>query len=323
MKSNNNPYCQFVGVDVSKEKLDIATSPNSSVSTIANTQDDVVSKLIGQLKCTSQTLVVVEATGGYEQKLVDALHQHHIAVAVVNPRRVRDFAKGIGMDAKTDTIDARVLSCYGQVVTPAAQPQKSAEQKELKLLVTRRRQLVGLIHQETNRKHQMRDSPVAESILQVLSALKKQREMIDLRLKELIDSIGKENRKVEILRSVKGIGPVVIGTLLGELPELGLLSRGKIAKLVGVAPMNSDSGKHAGKRRTTGGRSYVRRVLYMATLAAIQFNPPIKAFYQRLLIAGKQPKVAIVACIRKLLTILNTLIKNDELWDTPQAIKVK
>lgn len=323
MKTCNQRYSHFLGVDVSKLKLDIATAHNSSVVTIANTKDQVVAKLIQQLDNADQTLVVVEATGGYEQTLVDALHQHEIAVAVVNPRRVRDFATGIGKDAKTDPIDARVLSYYGEVVTPAPQLPKSREQKELKLLVTRRRQLVDLIHQETNRKHQMQDSPIGQSIIEVLWALKKQLKNIDLRLKELVDVIGKKDRKVEILKSAKGIGPVAISTLLGELPELGLLSRGQIAKLVGVAPMNSDSGKHSGKRRTSGGRCYVRRVLYMATLAATRFNSTINQFYQRLLIAGKPKKVAIVACMRKLLTILNTLIKKDELWVSPEAVQVK
>ena len=323
MKTCNQRYSYFLGVDVSKLKLDIATANNSSVVTIANTKDEVITKLIGKLENPSETLVVVEATGGYEQTLVDVLQQHEVAVSVINPRRVRDFATGIGKDAKTDPIDARVLSFYGQVVVPTAQLPKSAEQKELKMFVTRRRQLVDLIHQETNRKHQMEESPIGQSILEVLQALKKQLKTIDLRLKDLVDAVGKQDRKVEILKSVKGIGPVAISTLLGELPELGLLSRGQIAKLVGVAPMNSDSGKHIGKRRTSGGRSYVRRVLYMATLAATRFNMRIKEFYQRLLIAGKPKKVAIVACMRKLLTILNTLIKNDELWVAPQAAQAK
>jgi transposase len=303
-----------VGVDVSKVKLDVAF-PDETV-TIKNTETAIVKELIGRIDAPS-TLVVMEATGSYEERLVTLLHQHHIPLAVVNPRRVRDFAKALGQDAKTDPIDAGVIAYYGQVAQPAPQPAKCEEEKKLKALVERRRQLLDLISRENNRLQQTTDPEIKEFIRQSLKALRKQCESIDERLKKCVADDTKNQRKIEILESVKGVGPVTISTFLAELPELGEFNRGEIAKLVGVAPMNNDTGQRSGKRRTFGGRSYVRRVLYMATLVATRFNPQIKTFYQRLLKNGKEKKVALVAAIRKLLTILNTLIKKDELWQTP------
>ena len=312
------PFSQFVGVDVSKATLDFALTDEKSVS-IKNTEEQIVSKLIGVIADPSSTIVVMEATGGYENRLVGLLHQHKIAVAVVNPRRVRDFAKGIGMDAKTDPIDARVISVYGQVVKPAARMAKSEEDKKLKALVERRRQLLGLVNQERNRLQQTADLEIRDYIRQSLETLQKQVETINQRLEKCVKANAEHARKVEIIASVKGVGPVTVSTFLAELPELGELNRGQIAKLVGVAPMNRDSGQTSGRRRTIGGRSYVRRVLYMATLAATRFNPRIKAFYQGLLRKGKPKKVALTAAMRKLLTILNTLLKKDVLWKDLEA----
>ena len=314
------PFSQFVGVDVSKATLDFAfadgTLNNGEQSlSIGNTEEQIVAELIGRIKNPQSTIAVMEATGGYEGRLVALLHQHKIAVAVVNPRRVRDFADGIGADAKTDPIDARLIAFYGQVVNPAAQAAKSDEEKKLKALVERRRQLLGLITQEGNRLQQTADREIQDYIRQSLETLKKQVKTIDERLAKCVKADTANARKTEILESVKGIGPVAVSTLLAELPELGTLNRGQIAKLVGVAPMNRDSGQSTGRRRTFGGRSYVRRVLYMATLAATRFNSKIRAFYQRLVAQGKPKKVALIAAVRKLLTILNTLIKKDELWN--------
>lgn len=227
---------------------------------------------------------------------------------------MRDFAKGIGIDAKTDPIDAGVIAFYGRVVKPAPQLAKSDEEKKLKALVERRRQLLDLIGQENNRLQQTADREIEKYIRKSLEALKKQLKSIDARLAKCVQQDTANERKIEIMGSVKGIGPVAISTFLAELPELGELNRAEIAKLVGVAPMNNDTGQRSGKRRTMGGRSYVRRVLYMATLVATRFNPQIKSFYQRLLARGKEKKVALVAAMRKLLTILNALIKKDELW---------
>jgi len=315
MTMNNYPFSQFLGVDVSKATLDFVLADGKKSVSIKNTEKQIVSKLIGVITDPQSTIVVLEATGGYEGRLVALLHQRNIAVAVVNPRRVRDFAKGIGFDAKTDPIDARAIALYGQFVKPAAQMAKSAEEKKLKALVERRRQLLVLVNQEKNRLDQTVDLEIQDYIRQSLETLEKQIETINQRLEKCVKADTKNARKIEIIESVKGLGPVAISTFLAELPELGELNRGQIAKLVGVAPMNRDSGKMSGHRRTIGGRSYVRRVLYMVTLVATQHNPRIKIFYQRLLAAGKCKKVALVAAMRKLLTIVNTLIKNDVLWE--------
>ena len=312
MKSQES-FDYVVGVDVSKAKLDVAL-PNEALTIENNTK--AIQQLVDRMKSDS-VIVVMEATGGYENQLVQALHNHGIALAVVNPRRVRDFAKGIGRDAKTDPIDARVIAFYGEIVKPAPQLAKSDEAKKLGALVERRRQLLGLIGQEKNRLQQVDDTDIKELIQKSLEMLKKQLKTVDQRLAKAIKTPGTNNqRKIEILESAKGIGPVAISTFLAELPELGELNRNEIAKLVGVAPINNDSGQQAGKRRTIGGRSYVRRVLYMATLSATRFNPTIRKFYQHLLANGKEKKVALVAAMRKFLTILNTLIKKDELWKT-------
>ena len=311
MKTDQTAFTTVIGVDIAKAKLDVAF--HDETINVKNTEKDILSKLIGRIDSES-TIVVMEATGGYEERLVSLLHRHGISLAVVNPRRVRDFAKGIGIDAKTDPIDAGVIAFYGRVVKPAPQLAKSDEEKKLKALVERRRQLLDLIGQENNRLQQTADREIEKYIRKSLEALKKQLKSIDARLAKCVQQDTANERKIEIMGSVKGIGPVAISTFLAELPELGKLNRAEIAKLVGVAPMNNDTGQRSGKRRTMGGRSYVRRVLYMATLVATRFNPQIKSFYQRLLARGKEKKVALVAAMRKLLTILNTLIKKDELW---------
>ena len=302
-----------IGVDVSKAKLDIAL-PKESLEIANNTK--AIQQLVDRIK-TDSVIVVMEATGGYENQLVQVLHKNSIALAVVNPRRVRDFAKGIGIDAKTDPIDAGVIAYYGEVAKPARQFAKSKESQKLVALVERRRQLQGFIGQEMNRLHQVDDVEIKKFLQKSLEWLKKQLNIVDKRLAKALKQLAAgDQRKIEILDSAKGIGPVAIATFLAELPELGELSRSEIAKLVGVAPMNNDSGQKPRKRKTIGGRSYVRRVLYMATLTATRFNPTIRKFYQHLLAEGKEKKVALVAAMRKFLTILNTLIKKDELWKT-------
>ena len=313
MKFHEESFTYVVGVDVSKAKLDVALPTESS--TIGNDTKSI-HQLVSRIKEDS-VIVVMEASGGYENLLVKMLHDHEIALAVVNPRRVRDFAKGIGMDAKTDPIDARLLAYYGEVAKPAPQLAKTAEAKKLGTLVERRRQLLGLIGQEKNRLEHVGDVEIEKLIKKTVEMLKKQLKTVDERIGKTIKhaAVG-DRRKIEILESAKGIGPVAISTFLAQLPELGELNRSQIAKLVGVAPMNNDSGQKPRKRKTIGGRSYVRRVLYMATLAATRFNPTIRRFYQRLLAEGKEKKVALVAAMRKFLTILNSLIKKDELWKT-------
>ena len=312
MKSEES-FDYVIGVDVSKAKLDIAL-PKELMTIENNTK--TIQQLVDRIKSDS-VIVVMEATGGYENQLVQVLHKHGIALAVVNPRRVRDFAKGIGKDAKTDRIDARVIAYFGEIVKPAPQFAKSDDEKKLGAMVERRRQLLGLIGQEKNRLQQVDDADVRKLIQKSLEMLKKQLKVVDERLAKAIKKPAAGNqRKIEILESAKGIGPVAISTFLADLPELGELNRTEIAKLVGVTPINNESGQQARKRRTMGGRSYVRRVLYMATLSATRHNPSIRNFYQRLLAKGKEKKVALVAAMRKFLTILNTLIKKDELWKT-------
>jgi len=216
-----------------------------------------------------------------------------------------------------------VIALYGQVARPAAQPAKSDEEKKLQNLVERRRQLLDLVNREENRLKQTTDLEIREYIRQTLETLKTQVKTIDERLAKCVKADTVNARKIEILESAKGLGAVTVSTLVAELPELGKLNRGQIGKLIGAAPMNCDSGQVSRKRRTFGGRSYVRRVLYMATLVATRFNPRIKAFYQRLVAQGKPKKVALVAAMRKLITILNTLVKKDVLWsDEPNKASV-
>ena len=319
MEMTQNGFHFFVGVDVSKAKLDIAIGSQATPKTIDNNVTSVKILIAEQATKWNKTLVVVEATGGYETALVESLQAASIAVAIVNPRRVRSFAKGVGIDAKTDPIDAKLIARYGEVVQPNPSKPKTKAQKELAALVTRRRQLLKMINMEKNRLA-LATPTIATLIRASLKALKKQVKTLDVQIAGAVENEKASTRKVEIMRSVKGMGPVAISTFVAELPELGELNRGQIAKLVGVAPINDDSGQHQGKRKTIAGRSSVRRVLYMATLVATRFNPRIKTFYQRLLSNGKPKKLALVAAMRKLLTIINTLIKRDELWREPTSV---
>lgn len=320
MKNESEAFVSFVGVDVSKAHLDVCLPATKSQFSIENSQDAIVRDLVPRLTSQPGTLVVLEATGGCESLLVEVLAHYQIAVAVVNPRRVRDFARGIGMDAKTDEIDSRVIAKYAEVVKPEPIAAKSEAEEKIAALVTRRQQLLDLIAQEQNRLLQARDREVQEFIRKSLESLKKQQKDIDARLEKCVKEDTVNARKVEILDSVAGVGTVTTCTILADLPELGQLNREQIAKLVGVAPLNRDSGAWKGQRFISGGRSHVRRVLYMATLVATRRNPRIREYYLHLLARGKAKKVALVACMRKLITILNTLIKNNVLWtDRPNA----
>ncbi|MFY9254627.1 MAG: IS110 family transposase [Fuerstiella sp.] len=313
MNNTGYRFTTVIGIDISKDKIDIADNQSSTALTVENNRTKI-DRWIQFIVDPSNAIVVMEATGGYESLLVERLHEHQIALAVVNPRQVRDFARGIGRDEKTDPIDARVLVRFGEVVQPAPQPPKSEEQIMTEALVVRRRQILGLINQEKKRLKQTRDKDIRKSIAAILNPLEKQLEMLDNKLQKAIVANETNTRKIEILSSVKGVGPVTVSTIIAELPELGTLNRKEVAKLVGVAPINKDSGKMTGKRKTSGGRSGIRRTLYMAALVAKRHNPKIKAFYQRLLANGKLKKVALTAAMRKLLTILNTLIRTDQVW---------
>ena len=306
----------YIGVDVSKDKLDLYRSSTKKSETITNEVASIEQFCKSLKKLKKPVMVVMEATGGYETILVRALAKHNICAAVVNPRQVRDFAKGIGIDAKTDKIDAMVIARFAEVVKPAPMVKASEHNQKHSALVTRRGQLLQLINQESNRLRQSYDEDAKTSIRNTLDFLRKEAKAIDEQLAKMLETDEANKRTIEILDSVKGVGTVTISTIVAKLPELGKLNRGEIAKLVGLAPINRDSGTKNGKRFISGGRGHVRRVLYMATLSAIRYNPTFKEFYQRLKAKGKESKVALVACMRKLIIILNTLIKTNQCWQT-------
>ncbi len=318
--STVEPVKIFVGVDVSKSVLDVYRPDTRELIRVDNNGEAIRDFCLKLKKQLPSVMVVMEATGGYETLLVNQLAKHQIDAAVANPKKVRDFAKGVGADAKTDQIDAKIISRYAEVVNPKPMAVKSDHHKKHEALVTRRSQLLELINQENNRLKHSWDADAKNSIREVLEMLKKQLKTIDTQLVKMLKTDTENERTIEFLQSVKGIGPVTISMLIVGLPEIGSLNRGEAAKLVGVAPINRDSGKKSGKRFIGGGRGHVRRVLYMATIVAIRHNPTIKAFYQHLKSKGKESKVAIVACMRKLVTILNLLVKNNELWRNEESV---
>jgi len=311
-KSN---YRRYIGIDVSKAVLAIDDACGAISKSVANDENTIEEQLLSQIDDPEGTLVVCEATGGYERKLVAAMHAAGVPIVVANPRQVRDFASGQGILEKSDPIDASVLRCFGEDVRnlKLATP-KSDEQESHSAMARRRKQLVDMINQEKNRLAQTADADVAELIKEHLQTLKKQLKRVDQEIAKMVARQAKSNRKVQVLQSVPGVGKVTTSTMICDLPELGKLSRGEISKLVGVAPMMRDSGRHKGKRTILGGRGHVRHVLYMAALVATRCNPVIKAFYQRLVAKGKEKKVALVASMRKLLTILNDMVRNEECW---------
>jgi transposase len=308
------------GVDVSKQHLDVCCG---GVERRLTNDAGGWGELIVLLKSMQAELVVVEATGGYERGAVCAMQEAQLAVARVNPRQARDFAKSMGVLAKTDQVDARLLRDFADVlarhkdrakfITPLVEEAR----RELAELMTRRRQLVDMRVAENNRLEHAGKS-AARSIVSVIRLLDKQLAAIDAHIDDHMDRHFKAQR--ELLDSVKGVGPVTILTLTAALPELGRLGRRQIAKLVGVAPLADDSGGRQGKRRTWGGRSGVRAVVYMAAVVAMRHNPVIREFYERLLAAGKPKKVAIVACMRKLLTILNAMLRDQAMWNASRHL---
>lgn len=310
-------YDRVIGVDVSKKRLQIDDSHELIRLSCANEADTITKKLVVQLTDPSTTLVVCEATGGYERTLVRCLHEAGIAVAVANPRQVRDFANGLGLLEKTDPIDAAVLVRFGEVAKVSLATPKSEDDERYRALVVRRKQLQNTITQEKNRLQQTADGQVRRYIEETLKHLKKQLKTVDEQLAKSVKQTPELSRRSEVLRSVPGVGPVTVSTILCELPEIGSLNRSEIAKLVGVAPLADQSGKRDSPRHILGGRGTVRRVLYMATLVATECNPTVQRFYQHLVIKGKPKKVALVACMRKLLTILNEMVRRDELWRDP------
>ncbi|MGZ3716573.1 MAG: IS110 family RNA-guided transposase [Ktedonobacterales bacterium] len=302
----------YVGIDVSKAQLDVAEHPSGERAVIPHTEQDIAA-LVEQLGARRPACVVLEATGGLQAPLASALAIAGIPVAVVNPRQVRDFARATGQLAKTDAIDAQILARFAEAVRPAPRPLPDEATQEFSACLTRRRQLIEMLVAE---QHRMRTAPrpIQQQIQAHLTWLKQQLARLDEDLTHRIQATPLWREQEDLLRSVPGIGPVVSRTLLGELPELGMLTHKQIAALVGVAPLNRDSGSLRGRRRIWGGRAVVRAALYMSTLVATKHNPVIKVFYQRLRAAGKAPKVALVACMRKLVTILNAIVKHRTPW---------
>ena len=302
----------FVGIDVSKEKLDVAVRPSGQLISFSNDEDGI-SMMADFIKPFLSLLIVFEATGGLETAAVGMLIAKGLPVVVINPRQVRDFAKATGKLAKTDAIDAHLIARFAEAVRPEVRPLKDEETQKLTALITRRRQIVEMITAEKNRL--CRTTPwTFKDIQSHIAWLEKCLEKADKNLNNLLRKSPVWREKDEILQSTPGVGPVLSMTLLANLPELGTLNRKQIAALVGVAPLNRDSGLFRGKRMVWGGRGNIRSVLYMSVTCAIRFNPPLKKFYQRLRDAGKFHKVAMTACMRKLLVILNTMIKNRTYW---------
>lgn len=301
----------FVGIDVSKAPLDVAQRPAGRFM-VPNTEAGFT-QLIAQLAANPPTLIVLEATGGVELPLTGALAAAGLPVVVVNPRQIRDFAKATGQLAKTDALDAQVLAHFADVVRPTPRPLPDVETQELAALVTRRRQLIEMLTAEKNRVASAR-AVVRKQLRAHITWLERALDQADTDWAEAIRQSPLWREKEELLRSVPGIGPVLTTTLLANLPELGTLTHKQIAALVGVAPLNRDSGTLRGKRTVWGGRAQVRAALYMAAIVAARFNPVIRVFYQRLCAAGKAKKVAFVACMRKLLTIVNAMLKHRTPW---------
>lgn len=302
----------YVGIDVSKDRLDLAVHGKDKVSSFMNEEEGIV-QTVKRIKELSPVLVVLEATGGIELPLVASLGAAEVPVAVVNPRQVRDFGKATGKLAKTDVLDAKVLAHFAAAVHPKAQELPDATAQEFVVILARRRQLVEMLTAEKNRSRTA-VKPVRERISAHIAWLKEELDDTDRDLDRAVRGSSLWREKDDLLKSVPGVGTVLSNTLVGQLPELGTLNRKQIAALVGVAPLNRDSGKFRGKRAVWGGRASVRTALYMAALVGIRHNPVIKAFYDRLCAAGKPKKVALTACMRKLLTILNAMVRNHTPW---------
>lgn len=310
---------RFVGIDVSKASLDIAVLPEARVWRV-ECEEASLAGLVKELRTLAPCLIVLEATGGLEVPVTAALATAGLPVVVVNPRQARDFAKATGALAKTDAIDAQLLARLGQTLRPPVRALKNEETQELEALLTRRRQIVEMLTMEKNRLPTA-SKPVRRDITAHIAWLTKRLKDVDGDLQAAIEASDFWRLKDEVIRSVPGAGRVLSLTLLASLPELGRLNRREIAALAGVAPFNRDSGVWRGERHIFGGRAAVRTVLYMATIAAIRCNPVIRDFHGRLRAAGKKPKVAITACMRKLLTILNSMVRSNTPWQ-PRTIVV-
>ena len=306
----------YVGIDVSKAHLDVAMLPGGEVLRLANDAAGI-GELASRLSCLDLGVVVLEATGGYELEAWSALTEAGLPVAVLNPRQVRDFARSMGRLAKTDAIDAQVLARFAEAVKPQPRPLPDVATQALRELVRYRRQVTECLTQARNRLHR---APVTRGEIEDdIAHLRQKLAAVDARIARLIEHVPFARSRAELLRSVPGVGPALTAALLAELPELGVLNRKQAAALVGVAPLNRDSGARRGRRTVWGGRAALRSTLYMAAVVAARYNAQVRAFYLRLLERGKPPKLALTACMRKLLAILNAIARNGQPWHEASA----
>ena len=313
-----SPTPLFVGIDVSKAHLDVAIRPTGASFRAENTPAGLA-ELTARLKPLAPTLIVLEATGGYELPAVAACQAAGLAVAAVNPRQARDFAKGVGRLAKTDRIDAAVLAHFAEAVQPKTQAAEPAERAALDALLTRRGQLIGMRVMETNRLETCTDAAVRPRIETHVAWLEAELEDVDGRLEEAVRKSPSWQAQDELLRSIPGIGPVVSRTLLASLPELGTIDGGQAAALAGLAPFARDSGTMRGPRAIRGGRAEVRRVMYLAALSAARGQGPLREFADRLRGRGKRAKVVLIALARKILTIANAVLRGGKAWEPDLA----
>jgi transposase len=303
----------FIGIDVAKDRLDVHVLPSEDAFAVGRDSEGLAA-LIERLGSLEVHLVVLEATGGFEQTVAAALVAARIPLAVVNPRQIRDFARATGKLAKTDALDAKAIASFAAKIQPEPRPVPDEQARALAEMVTRRRQVIDMMTAERNRRRQLTNRRLVKSVDRLLALLQKELNELDHDIGEGIRGTPAWRERDELLRSVPGVGNIVARTLVADLPELGRLDRKQIAALVGVAPLNRDSGKMRGKRTTWGGRAKVRCALYMAALVASRHNPVLAVFYQRLLRAGKAKKLALTAVMRKLLTILNAMVRDNRKW---------
>lgn len=316
MKSVKNNHIT-IGVDTGKTQLDIYARPLGEYFTVSNDARGI-RQAIKRIKSYAPTRIVIEATGRLEQAFVLACAKHDLPISVMNPMAIRRFAGAIGQLAKTDKIDAALIAHYGEAIQPPATTIQPENVRQISDLLTRRRQLMGMATMEKNRLHILPKS-LHKSLRALLKVIQKQLDDIDNQLDELIAVTDEWKNKNEILQSVPGVGKVMAYTLLSDLPELGQMNKKEVAALVGLAPYNKESGKLRGKQRIRGGRAKIRTVMFMAMMSAIQHNPKFKAIYKKLIAAGKPPKVALVACMRKLIVILNAMVQNGTRWNEKVA----
>ena len=303
----------FVGIDVSKDRLDVHVRPSGQTFAVVR-DGKALEQLVSDLRALPPTLIVLEATGGFEIAVAAALASAGLPLAVVNPRQIRDFARATGRLAKTDTLDAQIIALFAERIRPEPRPLADADSQNLAELIARRRQVVEMLGMETNRLHQARNPRVQRMLKATLKTLKAQLAELDRDIDGTIKRSPVWRAADDLLTSVPGVGGVTAHTLIADLPELGRLDRRRVAALVGVAPINRDSGQMRGKRTIAGGRANVRSALYMATLSAIRWNPVISQHYKSLVERGRPKKVALVACMRRLLGILNAIMRTNTPW---------